>query len=193
VHALATAPAGRRCAPAKAAAVAFSPSGDPLLAVTCSRPGVVGIFSHTAGTWRSAGPSLPSSEAGRRVQVLRLTRTPAGEAALLAARSGRSAGLLAGWSRDGRRWTVSGPLGLGGTAVRASGFAASGRAWVMLANGQADEIAARGAAWRPLPRPPQRTAALAFGPAGSVDALAASGSQPTVWELARGTASGSSS
>jgi hypothetical protein len=189
MHALAATSAGHRCEPAAVAAVAFSPSGDPLLAATCSRPGVVGIFSYAAGTWRPAGPPLPSSEVGQRVQVLRLARTAAGEAALLAARSGRSAGLLAGWSRDGRRWTVSGPFGLGATAVRASGFAASGSAWVLLANGQADVIAARGAAWRQLPRPPRRTAALAFGPAGSVDALAADGSQLTVWRLGRGSTS----
>ena len=189
MHALAATSAGHRCEPAAVAAVAFSPSGDPLLAATCSRPGVVGIFSYAAGTWRPAGPPLPSSEAARRVQVLRLTRTAAGETALLAARSGRSAGLLAGWSRDGRRWTVSGPFGLGATAVRASGFAASGSAWVLLANGQADVIAARGAAWRQLPRPPRRTAALAFGPAGTVDALAADGSRLAVWRLGRGSTS----
>jgi hypothetical protein len=189
VHALAATSPGRRCEPAAVAAVAFSPSGAPLLAAACSRPGVVGIFSYAAGTWRPDGPPLPSPEAGRRVQVLRLTRTAAGEAALLAARSGRSAGLLAGWSHDGSRWTLSGPLSLGATAVRASGFAASGRAWVLLANGQADVIAARGAAWGQLPRPPSGTAALAFGPEGSVDALAAGGSRLTVWRLARGSAS----
>jgi hypothetical protein len=188
VHALAAAPAGRRCAPATAAAVAFSPSGDPLLAAACSRPGVAGIFSYAAGTWRPAGPALPPPEAGRRVQVLRLTRTAAGEEALLAARSGRSAELLAGWSRDGTRWALSGPLRLGATAVRASGFAAAGTAWVLLADGQADTIAARGAAWHQLPRPPAKTAALAFGPAGSADALAAAGSRLTVWRLARGSA-----
>jgi len=189
VHALAAAPAGRRCAPANAAAVAYSPSGDPLLAATCSNPGVVGIFSQATGTWRPAGPPLPSSEAGRRVQVLRLTRTAAGEAVLLTARSGRSAGLLAGWSRDGRRWIVSGPLSLGATPVRASGFTASGTAWVLLANGRADAIAARGSAWRQLPSPPSGTAALAFGPARNVDALAAGGSRLTVWRLVRGSTS----
>ena len=60
---------------------------------------------------------------------------------------------------------------------------------MLLANGQADMIAGRGAAWRQLPLPPRRTAALAFGPAGSVDALAADGSRLTVWRLARGSAS----
>jgi hypothetical protein len=188
LHALAATPAGRRCEPAAAAAISFSPSGAPLLGAACSRPGVVGIFSYAAGAWRPAGPALPATDAGRRAQVLRLTRTAAGEAALLAVRSGRSARLLAGWSRDGRRWTVSGPLSPGATAVRASGFTASGRVWVLLANGQADAISARGAAWHQLPRPPRRTAALAFGPAGSVDALAASGSRLTVW-LARGSSS----
>ena len=120
--------------------------------------------------------------------MLRLTRTAAGEEALLAAGSGRSAELLAGWSRDGTRWALSGPLRLGATAVRASGFGAAGTAWVLLADGQADTIAARGAAWHQLPRPPPAAAALAFGPAGSVDALAAAGSRLTVWRLARDSA-----
>jgi hypothetical protein len=40
-----------------------------------------------------------------------------------------------------------------------------------------------------LPRPPQQTAALAFGPSGGMDALAAQGSRLTVWRLAASAAS----
>jgi hypothetical protein len=154
--------------------------------VTCNRPGVAGIFSYAAGTWHAAGPALPAAEAGRRIQVLRLTSSPAGETALLAARSGQSADLLAAWTSDGTHWIVSGPLSLGAQTVQSSGFAAAGGAWVLLANGQAATIAGKGAPWRRLPQSPPDSAALAFGPAGSVDALAAHGSKLTDWRLASG-------
>ena len=126
---------------------------------------------------------MPAQLAGRQVQVLRLTRTPAGEVALLAARSGRSADLLAAWTSDGTHWTISAPLILGTGTVRAAGFSAAGAAWVLTASGQADTIAAKTARWRPLPRLPAATAALAFGPAGGIDALAARGSRLTDWRL----------
>ena len=48
-------------------------------------------------------------------------------------------------------------------------------------------ISGQNAAWRRLPQPPAATAALAFGPAGRVDALAARGSSLTDWRLARGS------
>jgi len=68
--------------------------------------------------------------------LLRLTSTPAGEMALLAAGTGHSAELLAAWTADGMHWSVSSPLSLGGGAVQASGFAATEGDWVLLANGQ---------------------------------------------------------
>jgi hypothetical protein len=184
---LSSAPAGRSCSPAAPTAVSVSPSGAPLLAVACTRPGVAGIFAYAAGTWRAAGPPLPAAEAGRRVQVLRLTSTPAGEIALLAARSGQSADLLAAWSSDGTHWTVSGPLNVGAETVRSSGFAAAGAVWALLAGGQAATIAGKNAAWRRLPQSPPDSAALALGPAGRVDALAAHGAKLTDWRLASGS------
>ncbi len=185
LRALAAAPAARRCSPDALTAVSFAPSGDPLAAASCARPGTAGIFSYAAGTWHAAGPVMPAPLARRRIQVLRLTGTTSGEVALLAARSGRSADVLAAWTRDGTHWTVSGPLNAGTSMVRASGFAA-GAAWVLLASGQADTISGRSAAWRRLPAPPAATGALAFGPAGSVNALAARGSRLADWRLGRG-------
>ena len=187
VHALAAAPASRRCSPDTLTAVSFSPSGDPVLGAACTRPGAAGIFSYAAGAWRVAGPVLPASLASWQVQVLRLTSTTSGEAALLAARSGRSVELLVARTSDGTHWTLSRPLSLGALAVRASGFAAAGDAWVLLANGQGYTISGQNATWRRLPRPPATTAALAFGPAASVEALAARGSRLTDWQLARGS------
>jgi hypothetical protein len=204
LRSLASAPAGRRCAPIAATAVSFTSAGTALAGVTCTRPGVAGIFSYVpgtaasdspaarGGTWRAVGPALPAALAGADVRVLRLTSTAAGEVALLAAGQGRSAELLAGWTSDGTHWTVSAPLGLRASAVRAAGFAASGGAWVLLADGQADTIAAGATSWRPLPRPPAGTAALALSPAGMVDALVASGTRFTDWRLSLGSAAGHS-
>jgi len=59
--------------------------------------------------------------------------------------------------------------------------------WVLLDNGQGYTISGHNAAWRRLPRPPAATAALAFGPAASIDALAARGSRLTDWQVARGS------
>jgi hypothetical protein len=190
LRSLAAAPAGRRCAPSRLTAVAFTPGGAPLEAGDCTRAGVAGIFAYTPGSggWRAAGPTLPAALAARPVQVLRLTGTATGETALLAAGSGRSAQLLAAWTGHGSGWTVSSPLRLAAGPVRAAGFSATGAAWVLLASGQAETIAGRGAAWRALPRPPDHTSVLAFGPGAHVDALATSGTELTVWSLANGSA-----
>ena len=187
MHALAAAPASRRCSPDTLTAVSFSPSSDPVLGAACTRPGTAGIFSYAAGAWRLAGPVLPAYLASWQVQVLRLTSTTSGEAALLATRSGRSAELLVAWTSDGTHWTLSSPLNLGALAVRASGFTAAGGAWVLLANGQGYTISGQNTAWRRLPQPPAATAALAVGAAGRVDALAARGSSLTDWRLASGS------
>jgi hypothetical protein len=185
VRSLAASAPGRRCAPAAPAAVSFTPSGAPVLAADCTRQGVTGIFTDTAGTWQPAAPALGASQ---RVQVLRLADTGGEETALLTVGAGPSAALLAAWTSDGRHWTVSSHFALGTAKVAASGFGAAGQAWVLLANGQAETIAGKGSAWHRLPQPPATSAALAFGPGGSVDALAAHGSKLTVWQLASGSA-----
>ena len=190
LRSLAAAPAGRRCALSGLTAVAFTPGGTPLAAGSCTRPGGVGIFAYTPATrsWQAAGPALPASAASQPVQVLRLTSTAAGETALMASGSGRSARLLAAWSSDGTRWRVSGPLPLGAGPVRAAGFAVTGAAWVLRASGSAEMIAGPGAAWRSLPRLPAHTSVLAAGPGASLDALATFGSRLTAWSLAAGSA-----
>lgn len=200
LRSLGAAPAGRRCAPTGLTAVAFTPAGTPLAAGNCTHPGQVGIFTHTpgagapgsgnapsTGSWHAAGPTLPAALATRTVRVLRLTSTAAGETALLAAGSGRSAQLLAAWSADGTRWRVSSSLPLASGPVQAAGFSAAG-AWVLLASGRAETITGPGAAWRALPRLPAHTSVLAFGPAASIDALATFGSKLTIWSLAAGSA-----
>ena len=179
---------GRQCSPAGLTAVSVTPTGAPLAAATCTRPGITGIFSYTAGGWQAAGPSLPAPLAGTATEVLRLTGTPAGNEALLVAGTGTAASLLAArTSDDGAHWTVSAPLRLGAATVRSSGFGASGAAWAVLTDGRAETISGPAAAWRALPAVPPGTAALAPGPGGGFDALAVSGSKLTVWRLRQGT------
>jgi hypothetical protein len=203
MQSLSSSRAGRRCAPDAADAVSFTPSGLPLLAVSCARPGVAGIYSYAAGTWRSAAPALPAALSGQRVQVLRLASTSTGESALLAARSAAGTSLVAAWSRDGAHWTVSSPVRVGAGAVTASGFGAAGAAgaasatgaaaagtvgagdtaWVLLSGGRAYTVAGPGGAWRQTPRLPAGTSVLSPGPYGKIDALAAHGSKLTDWQL----------
>lgn len=73
--------AGRRCQVTALTAVAYTPSGAPLAAADCARPGVVGVFARTDGTWQATGPA---DSGGGPVHVLRLTSTTAGDTALLA-------------------------------------------------------------------------------------------------------------
>lgn len=188
LRSLAETPAGRRCSPAGLTAVSLTPAGTPLAAATCTRPGITGIFSYTAGSWQAAGPSLPAPLAGTATGVLRLTSTPAGNEALLVAGTGTAASLLtARTGDDGTHWTVSAPLRLGAAAVRSSGFGAAGTAWAVLTDGRAETISGQATTWRALPAVPPGTAALAPGPGGGFDALAVSGSKLTVWRLSPGT------
>jgi hypothetical protein len=188
LRSLAETAAGRRCSPAGLTAVSFTPAGAPLAAAACTRPGITGIFSYTAGSWKAAGPSLAAPLARAATGVLRLTGTPAGNEALLVAGTGTAASLLAARTSDGgAHWTVSAPVRLGAAAVRSSGFGAGGAAWAVLTDGRAETISGQATAWRALPAVPPGTAALAPGPGGSFDALAVSASKLTVWQLSPGT------
>ncbi len=197
---LAASRAARRCGLTALTAASYAPTGAPLLAGTCSRPGTAGIFSYTGGQWLPAGPSLAPALAAQPVEVLRLTSPAAGQAAtgkatagntaLLVSGTGTAESLLAAWSGDGGgHWTVSAPARTGPEGIRASGFGAAGAAWVIFADGRAETISGPGAAWRLLPALPPATQTLANGPAGSLDALAVSdgtagpGSELTIWRL----------
>jgi hypothetical protein len=185
--AVAASPAGRRCQVTGLTGVAYTPSGTPLAAASCARPGVAGIFARSGNTWVAAGPAVPG---GQPAQVPRLAGTPAGDVALLQSGTGGAVTLFAAWRSDGGHWTVSPPLPAGAQAVRASGTGAAGAVWVLLSNGRAETIAAPGAAgaasggaWRELPAPPAGTATLAALPGGAFDALATSGGKMTVYQL----------
>lgn len=186
---LAATPAGRRCGLAGLTAATFTPSGTPVLAGRCSRPGTAGIFADENGTWQAAGPALPAALDHQGTTVLRLTRTSNGIAALLQTGTGAGASLLAAWSAGSRgHWALSPPARLHGSRLASASFSPGGAIALVLTGNRAETITGAGAAWRSLPALPAGTATLAPGPAGGFDALAVHRTRLTVWQLAPGTA-----
>lgn len=191
-RALAATPAGRQCALSALTAAAFSPSGSPVLAGTCTQPGIAGIFVRHGGTWQAAGPALPASLSQQKVQVLRLTRAGGRLVALLQAGTGSAAKLLTAWTA-GSRWTLSSSLPMASQAVVSSSFGSAGTVAVALTGGRAEFLSGPGAgrSWQTLPRLPQgRAVILALPAAGGIDALAADGSVLTAWRLHPGQHAG---
>jgi hypothetical protein len=185
---LATTPAGRRCGLTALTAGAFTPSGTPLLAGRCSRPGTVGIFATKNGTWQAAGPALPATLDHQHTTVLRLTRTSNGNVALLEAGTGPDASLLAAWSAgNGGHWALSPVVRLHGGELTSASFGSGGAAALVLTGNRAETIIGAGAAWRSLPALPAGTATLAPGPSGGFDALAVHRTRLTIWQLGPGT------
>lgn len=176
-QALAASAPGRECGLTSVHAVSFGINNTPMVAGSCARTGVAGVFILAAGGWRLAGLTLGAE----RVQVLGLS----GDAALLLAGNR----LLAAWP-GGTGWIVSAaallawpPAAAGAGTPRAAGFGPGGSAWVLLGGGRAEVITGPGGSWRALPAVPAGTATLA--PArGSFDALAVAGDRLTVWLLA---------
>jgi hypothetical protein len=186
--ALAASRAGRTCDLRALTAAAFSPSGIPLLAGTCARPGTAGIFAAAAGpggrTWHAVGPALPRSLAGGAVSTLRLATIGGRTVALLSAGTGPAERVLAAWTGDGgAHWTLAPPLSLGGAQVQSSGLGARGAVWLTLSSGRAETISASGGSWRALPASPPGTAGLTLGSSGQVDALVTDGTKLTDWRL----------
>jgi hypothetical protein len=184
-QALAASAAGIRCRLGSLTAAAFSPSGIPLLAAGCTRPGIAGVFAYASGTWHLAGPALPASYARQHVTVLRLTTTGGTTTALLAAGGGSAQRLLAARSTDGgAHWALSEPLPLGGAKLASASFGPGGTAAVLLTGNHVKTITGTASSWQPLPAPPPGTATLAPGTAGGWDALAVHRAKLTVWHLA---------
>jgi hypothetical protein len=183
-RALAASPAGGRCGLGSLTAAAFSPSGAPLLAGSCARPGTAGIFAYAGGTWHPAGPALPAPYAHQQVTVLRLTTTADTTVALLAAGSGATARLLAAWSTGGgAHWVLSQPLALHGARFSSASSGPGGTVAVVLAGNHAQAIAGSAGSWLQLPALPAGTATLAPAGAGGWDALAVHGTKLAVWHL----------
>lgn len=183
---LAMTAAGIRCGPGRLTAAAFSSSGAPLLATSCARPEVTGIFGYAGGAWHRAGPVLPAAYTRHGTTVLRLTTTAGLTTALLTAGTGPAARLLAAWSRRDGHWALSAPLRLRGAQVTSASPGPGGTMAVILDGRRAQVTAAQPGTWHPLPALPAGTATLAPAPPGDWDALAVHGTTVTVWQAAAG-------
>jgi len=186
VRTLAATAAGRRCTLTDLTAVAYAPSGNPLLAGSCARAGTVGIFAEVGGTWEDAGPVTPADLAGQHITVLRLDTIGTQTVALLQAGSGNAASLVTAWSAGpGGRWVLSRPLGLDKETVASASLGEAGTVSVLTSTGSAAVIAPAGA-WRDLPAVPSGTATLAMGAGGEIEALSVNRGTLTVWSLEAG-------
>jgi hypothetical protein len=185
---LAATAAGRTCGLTGLTAAALSPGSTPLAGGTCTRPGVTGIFAHSAGGWQAAGPTLPAALAGQPVTVLRLSTAAGREVTLLAAGSRNAATLLAGWASGAGRWVLSPGLATHGRTVRSVSFGPDGSVGLVLSGGRGATLTGPGGAWRWLGLLPASTQSLMPGPGAGVEALAAHQTTLTVWALGQGAA-----
>ncbi len=193
---LAASSAGRACGLQALTATAWSPAGSPLVGASCGKAGVAGVFAYSAGAWRLAGPALPASFARTAVDVLGLAATGGRTTAILAAPTPGGTSVLAAWSADGgAHWRLSPALTAPGQAVTAASkpsvsIWADGSAGLVLSGASAGSGAIIGwqaAGWRTLPALPARTATLAIGPGGLLQALAPGQDTMTAWQLAAGS------
>jgi hypothetical protein len=182
LQSLAATAAGRACGLTGLTAAAYSPAGTALVAGSCAKHGIAGIFAYTGRGWQAAGPALPASVASQPVTVLRLTAAPAGETALLGA-GGRAPGtmLMAWTSHRAGSWDLSPPLGTGGRHVLSASFGSAGSVGLVLSDRQGDFLPGPGGRWRQLPILPVNTQALAAGSSNRIEALAVHRSTMTVW------------
>ncbi len=122
--------------------------------------------------------------------MIALASTATGRVALLAVGAGKDQSVIAAWSSGlGTTWTQATPFRLGVSQLRSVSIGPNGQLALTLNADRGVMIAGPGASWRPLPLLPARTATLAAGPAGVVEALAATSSALSVWRLAAGAAS----
>jgi hypothetical protein len=88
--ALASTAAGKHCGLTSLTSAGAGPDGLPMLAGTCRRPGVVGLFVHRKSGWHLTGPSLPASLSKRPVSVLGLASPGHGNSMLVGVATGHS-------------------------------------------------------------------------------------------------------
>jgi hypothetical protein len=185
-RALASGP-GRSCGLGSLTAISYF-ANHAVIGGSCSRPGIVGIFSQRGTSWPLVGPALPGSFEHGRVEVLALGSALGVGTALIAVTSGSKTSLLAAWSKSGRRWTTSLPLSLAAGQQVASFGPANGSGLFVLLRGTSGKeglAVSNGAShWRYLPVPPAGTVTVAFGARSPVVALVVtSETVVTTWSL----------
>ena len=180
--ALAATPAGRACGLIRLTAAAFSPSGHPVLAGQCSRPGVAGIFTLSGGSWQRAAVSPAGALPRTGLEVAGLARLTAGEAAVLTAAGPGGTTLIPAWSAgQGRPWTLGAPLRLGSAQLRSVSFSDRGGLAVVSGPASGAILAGPGGSWQLLPALPAGSATLI--PGSRPQALASSRTVLAAWQL----------
>jgi hypothetical protein len=198
--------AGRACGVQALTAAAWTPGASPLVAASCGKPGVAGIFAFSAGAWHLSGPPLPAALSHDTVNVVSLATTGQRTTAVLAARSAARTTLLAAWSADGgATWRLSPGLAAGIVGKSSVSIWADGSVGLVLpastvpaSTVPASTVSAgtgtsgvtigwQSATWRTLPPLPPLPATLASGADGEPQALAVSPSMMTAWQLAAGS------
>jgi hypothetical protein len=193
---LSSAPAARSCGIASLDAVAFA-SNLPVLGVSCTQPGVVGVMTYGDGAWRLAGPPVPSPFDQEAISVFALESTaPApdgrgkpGTVALLDATSAAGHNLIAAWTEaGGGTWNLSPALSVTSSETIASVGPDGGQGVFVLisepgGSRRLEHATGSGEPWLTLPAPPAGTATVAFGPNETTQALAVNGATLTVWNL----------
>jgi hypothetical protein len=196
---LSASPAARACRLTALTAVGFTAAGAPEVGGACARPGAAAIFAQLpAGGWQAAGPA----PAGQRLTVLGLATQTGRTTALLEVTALPDIRVLGAWSAAGASiaggsgpsgsgsspgassWKVSPSVGIGPRQPRSVQMLGNGSAGLVLADGRGLTIAGPGGIWRTLPALPARTATLALGPAGQLQALTAAGEWFRVWQVA---------
>jgi hypothetical protein len=189
---LARSQAGRACGLTSLLAVAFSGTGTPLLGGSCRTPGVAGLFASGPAGWQGAGLSLPAALRHVTMSVVGVATFSGRTTALLAIGHGASAGIVVAWSGPAgtNGWTVSPVLRAGVAGLVSQCLWPGAAAGLVLAGSRGETIAGPGRSWHQLAPLPARTATLALGPAGQLEALATRGPALTAWQLGAGSGSG---
>jgi hypothetical protein len=171
--------AGRACELTTITAIAFTTGGVPLVAGNCGRAGVAGLFEHDRGAWQLAAIRLPSGATA--VSVLSMTTAGDQTTAVLRIGSSGSGRLVAVRRSTSGQWTSSAALSIGAATVQSAAIWPAGAAAVVLSDQRGAVLPASGADWQQLGRLPARTATLASGPSGQLEALAPHGQRLRVW------------
>ena len=156
--------ASPRCLVSGIGAVAYSGSGEPMVAANCSGGGMVGLFTRRGGSWQASGSELHGALSRASTSVLRLGSSGANTIALVQATTARNRSLVAQW-QTGSVWSDSPPLTVPrGGSVTATSLSLGGLLAV-LAHTKDGRLVAEyvgpGRRWAALPTPPGATVALA--------------------------------
>ncbi len=181
------------CGVSVVSAVAYSSSGEPMVAANCSGRGTVGLFTRSAGSWQASGAELHGALGRASTSVLRLGSSGANMIALVQATTARNRSLVALW-QTGSVWSGSPPLAVPrGGSVAATSLSLGGMTAVLVhtkGGGLVAEYVGPGRPWAALPAPPGDTLALAdVAPSGVsygatlFDAFAVKGTVLSVYGL----------